>query len=104
MPTITVGGRDTKQGAFTSIVASTFDVEVRTTNVSRSGNHWDEIATGPENAAVAVKDISNLGNHNCYVALLDGHRVTGLILPDDCKCYCELTNEGLCWSLYRSGY
>ena len=93
MARITIGGRSTRMGAFTSIVACSQTVKVRVFDRSGSGNHWSEAGEGPDDGIIVVKDVANSGRHNCYAQRLNGERVQ-MAVPDG-RCICEEEQYGL---------
>ena len=72
MERVIIQGRSTGKGAFTS-------ANGRRVNVSRSGNHWDEIIIGPVGMEFIVFDISNSGKHNCFRARITGNNAYEIV-------------------------
>jgi len=85
---VIIEGRSTRQGARTEVVGRSRDVQVVQQNVSGTGRHWSEVATGSPNGLVVVMDISNAGNHNCYVRTLGSAEHIIERLPDQ-RCVCD---------------
>jgi len=50
--------RQTGKGAYTTMCGEQF-------NVSRTGNHWEEVLIVGVGDIIVITDISNTGNHNC---------------------------------------
>ncbi len=88
MTRLIVEGRQTGHGAFTSIVSAT--VEVRKVEVSRTGNHWKEVADLGEGDTAEVADVSNTGKHGCYrVACVDGKLIVTYLVKDGICPLCD---------------
>jgi len=82
-------------GAFTGIICTSEGVELESDKESRLAmgkTHWTEKAIGDMNDLVVVKDISNAGNHNCYVTTLEGVRIP---VSHGVLCVCENTERAL---------
>jgi hypothetical protein len=76
MPRLIISGRSTGRGAFTS-------ANGRRVNVSRTGNHWQEIIEGPIGQEFVITDISNSGKHFCRRVRITGDNTYDVVEPCD---------------------
>jgi hypothetical protein len=92
---LVIGCRSTGKGACTRITAHSPNVQVRTFDTSRTGNHWSEAASGSDDNIIVIQDISNSGKHDCFAQKLSGGRTSLAISLPAGVCICEMTAEEL---------
>ncbi len=101
-------GRRTGMGAITEYTLYSIKQEKKLSPVysdsSKTGNHWTDyynLVVG-NTYAVACQDISNAGNHRCYISLIsieeDGRwqKISGKVpefVKPPCKCLVEEVEE-----------
>jgi len=61
MTKVTIQCRSTGRGAYTSVTEYDEAITVTKVNISKTGNHWEEIVEGPSGAEFLLTDITNSG-------------------------------------------